>query len=136
LTGRTAVTERDLAQHRLLLLDEGHCLREQALAVCGDRSRDQDATDDFRATSLDTICEMVAAGLGCSLLPALALPHLAERDVRLQVRPLKSALAHRRVGLLWRASYPRREDLLVLGRFIQDQLPDSVQPIRRNVAYA
>jgi LysR family hydrogen peroxide-inducible transcriptional activator len=134
LTAMQAVTERDLEQQPLLLLDEGHCLRDQALAVCGDQSRERDATDDFRATSLDTICEMVAAGLGCSLLPALAVPHLTGRDKRLQVRPLKATMAHRRMGLLWRASFPRSEDLQVLGRFIQDQLPDSVQPIRQRVA--
>jgi LysR family hydrogen peroxide-inducible transcriptional activator len=130
LTEKNMVTESDLAQQPLLLLDEGHCLRDQALAVCGDQSRERGATDDFRATSLDTICEMVAAGLGCSLLPALAVPHLTGRDRRLQVRPLNAALAQRRIGLMWRASFPRREDLLVLGRFIQDQLPDSVQVIR------
>jgi LysR family transcriptional regulator, hydrogen peroxide-inducible genes activator len=131
LTARPAVTEHDLAQQRLLLLDEGHCLRDQALAVCRDQLHEHGAADDFRATSLDTICEMVAAGLGCSLLPALAVPHLTARDKRLQVRPLKAALAHRRIGLMWRASFPRREDLEVLGRFIQDQLPDSVHLFRR-----
>ena len=114
-----------------MLLDEGHCLREQALAVCGNRSRDQDTpTDDFRATSLETICEMVAAGFGCTLLPAMAVPHLTTRDQRLEVRPIKAAAAHRRIGLLWRASFPRSEDLVVLGTFIQNQLPDSVKPIR------
>jgi LysR family transcriptional regulator, hydrogen peroxide-inducible genes activator len=134
LTEESVVTEVELARHRLLLLDEGHCLRDQALAVCGDRSREWDTTDDFRATSLDTICEMVAAGHGCSLLPALAVPHLTARDNRLQVRPLKAAMAHRRIGLLCRASFPRRVDLQVLGRFIQEQLPDSVQRIGQGVA--
>jgi LysR family hydrogen peroxide-inducible transcriptional activator len=130
-SNQVAVTERELAQERLLLLDEGHCLRDQALAVCGEQSRDQQApSDDFRATSLETICEMVAAGLGCTLLPAMAVPHLTARDNRLEVRPLRAARAHRRIGLLWRASFPRGEDLMVLGRFIQDQLPDCVEPIR------
>jgi LysR family transcriptional regulator, hydrogen peroxide-inducible genes activator len=131
LSNRPEVTETDLAQERLLLLDEGHCLRDQALAVCGDQLRMRDAlSDDFRATSLETICEMVAAGLGCTLLPAMAAPHLTARHRRLEVRPIKAAKAYRRIGLLWRTSFPRGEDMRVLGKFIQDQLPDSVDPIR------
>jgi LysR family transcriptional regulator, hydrogen peroxide-inducible genes activator len=131
LSNRPFVTERDLARERLLLLDEGHCLRDQALAVCNDGARDHEApSDDFRATSLETICEMVAAGLGCTLLPAMAVPHLTARDKRLEVRPLRAAKAHRRIGLLWRASFPHSEDMVVLGRFIQSQLPDSVKQIR------
>lgn len=130
LGNRPVVTERELTQERLLLLDEGHCLRDQALAVCGEQYRAQDAVnDDFRATSLETISEMVAAGLGCTLLPAMAVPHLTARHKRLEVRPLQAEKAHRRIGLLWRASFPRGEDLEVFGRFIRDQLPDSVEPI-------
>jgi LysR family hydrogen peroxide-inducible transcriptional activator len=130
LSNQSVVTEDELAHERLLLLDEGHCLREQALAVCGDKYRDQTTpSDDFRATSLETICEMVAAGFGCTLLPAMAVPPLTARNTRLEVRPLDAAKAHRLIGLLWRGSFPRSEDLLVLGRFIQNQLPDCVEPI-------
>ena len=95
--------------------------------MCGDRAQ-EGADDDFRATSLETISEMVAAGIGCTLLPSMAVPHLTARQ-RLDVRPLKAAKAHRRIGLVWRASFPRGEDLEVLGRFIQDLLPDCVEPI-------
>jgi len=131
LSNRSAVTRYDLMQERLLLLDEGHCLREQALAVCADQFRKQEIpNDDFRATSLETICEMVAAGLGCTLLPVMAVPHLAARGKGLEVRPLRAAKACRRIGLLWRASFPRDEDLLALGGFIQSRLPDSVKPVR------
>ena len=108
LSNRPVVTERELANERLLLLDEGHCLRDQALAVCSDQYRGREgANDDFRATSLETISEMVAAGIGCTLLPAMAVPHLTARHKRLEVRPLNAAKAHRRIGLLWRASFPR-----------------------------
>ena len=132
LGNRPVVTENDLVEQRLLLLEEGHCLREQALAVCGHQFREwETANDDFRATSLETICEMVAAGLGSTLLPAMALPHLAADDQRLAVRPINAAKASRVIGLLWRSSFPRGDDLLMLGRFIQEQLPDSVAPIRQ-----
>ena len=127
LSNRPFVTEREIAQERLLLLDEGHCLRDQALAVCGDRAQ-EGADDDFRATSLETISEMVAAGIGCTLLPSMAVPHLTARQ-RLDVRPLKAAKAHRRIGLVWRPSFPRGEDLEVLGRFTQELLPECVEPI-------
>ena len=130
LSNRPAVTERELADVRLLLLDEGHCLRDQALAVCGERFSDGNGpSDDFRATSLETICEMVAAGLGCTLLPAMAVPHLTARHKRLEVLPLVSPKAERRIGLLWRASFPQGKDLEEFGRFIRNQLPDSVAPI-------
>jgi LysR family hydrogen peroxide-inducible transcriptional activator len=130
-SNQSVVAESELLQERLLLLDEGHCLRGQALAVCGNQPHDQEMpNDDFRATSLETICEMVAAGLGCTLLPAMALPSLTARDERIEVRRLRSPRAHRRIGLLWRASFPRSGDMVVLGEFIQTQLPDSVEPIR------
>ncbi|HET6306214.1 MAG TPA: LysR substrate-binding domain-containing protein [Rhodopila sp.] len=130
LSNQLAVTEEELGQERLLLLEEGHCLREQALAVCGNRPREQEApNDDFRATSLETICEMVAAGFGCTLLPAMAVPYLTARDKRLEVRPIRAATACRRIGLVWRTRFPRSEDLAELGRFIREQLPDSVQAI-------
>jgi LysR family transcriptional regulator, hydrogen peroxide-inducible genes activator len=129
------ITGRDLARERLLLLDEGHCLRDHALAVCGNQLHDRTTTrDDFRATSLETICEMVAAGFGCTLLPAMAVPRLAARDERLAVRPVRAPQAHRRIGLVWRDSFPRSEDLQVLGRYIRDQLPDCVTPIRAKTA--
>ncbi len=128
LSNRPVVTERELKRECLLLLDEGHCLRDQALEVCGDAfGEGRGPSDDFRATSLETISEMVAAGLGCTLLPAMAVPHLTARHQRLEVRPLIAAKAHRRIGLLWRASFPQGEDLQEFGRFIQGQFPDCVE---------
>ncbi|HUB16368.1 MAG TPA: LysR substrate-binding domain-containing protein [Acetobacteraceae bacterium] len=130
LSNRPVVTARELRQERLLLLDEGHCLRDQALEVCGHQFNEgQGSSDDFRATSLETISEMVAAGLGCTLLPAMAVPHLTARHKHLEVRPLIAAKAHRRIGLLWRASFPSSEDLIEFGRVILGQLPDCVEPI-------
>jgi LysR family hydrogen peroxide-inducible transcriptional activator len=130
-SNRSSVTEDELLGERMLLLDEGHCLRDQALAICGHQPNNQEMpSDDFRATSLETICEMVAAGFGCTLLPAMAVPPLTARNDRLEVRPIRAPRAHRRIGLIWRPSFPRSEDLVVLGEFIQDQLPDSVETIR------
>jgi LysR family hydrogen peroxide-inducible transcriptional activator len=125
---RTAISEHDLAEHKLLLLAEGHCLREQALAVCGQQSKKNSASPDvMHASSLETICTMVSAGLGCTLLPALAVPRLAGSGSGLEARPFKASGAHRRIGLLWRTAFPRSEDLVALGNFIQERLPNSVQ---------
>lgn len=130
LSNRPVVTERELAPECLLLLEEGHCLRDQALEVCGNQFNDgPKSSDDFRATSLETISEMVAAGLGCTLLPAMAVPHLTARHRQLEVRPLVAAKGYRRIGLLWRTSFPQSKDLEEFGRFIRDLLPDSVEPL-------
>jgi LysR family hydrogen peroxide-inducible transcriptional activator len=121
---QTSVGEHDLAGRRLLLLAEGHCLREQALAICGHRSRENLASPDvLRANSLETVCAMVAAGLGCTLLPALAVPRLAAAGSGVAARPFKAPGASRRIGLLWRTNFPHGDAMATLGTFIQECLP-------------
>ena len=132
LGGRTVIDERDITGRRLLLLAEGHCLREQALSVCGQQSaKNQAPPDVMRASSLETICAMVAAGLGCTLLPALAVPRLAAAGSGVEARPFKAAGADRRIGLLWRTAFPRGGDLVALGKFIQERLPQDLRPAGR-----
>ena len=124
---RATIVERDLAGRRLLLLAEGHCLREQALAVCGQQSGgNRSSPDVLRANSLETICAMVAAGLGCTLLPLLAVPRLAAIGSGVEARPFECLGAHRHIGLLWRAAFPRGEDPMTLGQFIQERLPPDI----------
>lgn len=124
MADRNAITEHDLDGRRLLLLAEGHCLRNQALAVCGQEGRKTSAAPDvLRANSLETICTMVAAGLGYTLLPALAVSRLTASGTGVEARPFKAAGAERRIGLLWRSASPRRDDLLALGKFIRQRLP-------------
>lgn len=96
----------DLQGETLLLLEDGHCLRDQALAVC---SRiDVNEMQDFRATSLETLRQMVAAGAGVTLLPELASrgPYAAARGVL--VRPFAKPVPRRQIGALWRPSSARR----------------------------
>jgi len=126
---KRAIVERDLGDRKLLLLAEGHCLREQALAVCGQQSgRDHSSPEVLRANSLETICAMVAAGLGCTLIPELAVPRLAAGGSGVEARPFECLGAHRDIGLLWRTAFPGGEDLKSLGEFIQERLPPGVQP--------
>ncbi|HKU93708.1 MAG TPA: LysR substrate-binding domain-containing protein [Vineibacter sp.] len=118
-----SVKEADLKAQRLLLLTDGHCLRDQALAVCGLSETAQEEEMDFRATSLETIRGMVAAGMGCTLLPALTIVDAAVHDI--EIRPLAGG-SSRRIGLVWRHSYPKVRELKLLGQVIRDSLPASV----------
>lgn len=112
----------------VLLLDDGHCLRDQALAVCA-HARAHEL--DFRATSLSTLAQMVAAGAGVTLLPRLALA-TETRQARLAIRPLADARAFRTLGLCWRRTSPVGPALGQVAATIRAQLTDEVAPARRS----
>ena len=106
LAAKKRVKAADLADEKLLLLEEGHCLRDQALEVC---ERVGTEEQDFRATSLETLRQMVAAGLGLTLLPRLAAegPFASARG--LTVRPFAPPAPNRVIGAAWRRSTSRGE---------------------------
>jgi LysR family transcriptional regulator, hydrogen peroxide-inducible genes activator len=120
----------------LLLLDDGHCLRDQALAVCSlVRPREL----DFRATSLPTLAQMVSSGVGVTLLPRLAI-ETESRHATLAIRPLADARAYRTLGLVWRKTAPLasslREIAVTIRRaYAPDEIVTSepVRPRRRRV---
>jgi LysR family hydrogen peroxide-inducible transcriptional activator len=114
-----AVTEADLRGEPMLLLADGHCLRGQALAACG-HAPDDEGIDDFRAASLETICQLVAAGFGCTLLPALAARAPQGPKPSYMVLPLQSPNASRRIGLVWRRGYPRAQELSLLADLVRN----------------
>lgn len=127
LAGCKAVTDSDLHGQKLLLLTDGHCLRNQALAVCGPHEAAVGGDRaDFRATSLETLRQMVAAGMGCTLLPALAVGR--PEDQPFAICSLATSAA-RRIGLVWRQTYPKGEDMEVLAALIRDHLPAEVDPV-------
>ncbi len=95
---KTPVTQAELRDHELLLLEEGHCFRDQALEAC---STARVREGEFRATSLSTLVQMVAGGAGITLIPALAVDAEARR-ARLRVRPLAGPGAHRTLAAIWR----------------------------------
>jgi LysR family transcriptional regulator, hydrogen peroxide-inducible genes activator len=115
LSGRARATPEFLERDRLLLLEEGHCLRDQALAYC--HLRQVEHIDTFGASSLSTIVQMVAHGLGVTLLPELSLDVEARHD---GIRLLKFAppVPSRTLGLAWRATSPRRQEFLALAKLI------------------
>lgn len=104
------------ALERLMLLEEGHCLREQALAVCG--SVKPLAMASYGATSLTTLLQMVAHGLGITLLPEMA--RAASRDMRnLKIVPFCEPMPERRVCLAWRRNSPRHDECTELARILR-----------------
>lgn len=114
----------ELEGSRVLLLDDGHCFREQALAVCaGARAEEL----EFRATSLSTLAQMVAGGAGVTLLPALALPTEARR-ADLVTRPLAAPAPHRTIALVWRKNSPLATPLRSVAKTLRKAYPQAKPP--------
>ncbi|MGO9514912.1 MAG: LysR substrate-binding domain-containing protein [Steroidobacteraceae bacterium] len=105
LASKSTIKVPDLKGQTLLLLEDGHCLRDQALEVC---SRvDIREAEDFRATSLETLRQMVVAGLGITLLPELAVESPFGSQRGLTVRQFAKPAPRRTVGAVWRKSTTR-----------------------------
>jgi len=98
---------------RILLLEEGHCLRDQALAVCALNRTGK--LDTMGTTSLSTLVQMVAGGFGVTFLPRLCLDVEGKRAGVIVV-PFEAPAPHRTIGLAWRRSSPRKADFRELGR--------------------
>jgi LysR family hydrogen peroxide-inducible transcriptional activator len=110
-----------LAHERLLLLEEGHCLRDQALSFC--RMVTPEARESFGASSLATIVQMVAHGYGITLLPELAVA--SEVHQRSDIRLLRFAAPEpsREIGLAWRKTSPRKADFNAFADLLKDVAP-------------
>jgi LysR family hydrogen peroxide-inducible transcriptional activator len=104
----------------LLLLEEGHCLRQHALAACDLAETGKGRS--FQATSLHTLIQMVANGIGVTLLPTVALGSDTMRGLEIGLRPLAGERASREIGLAWRAKSPRREEYRQLGAVLAETL--------------
>jgi LysR family hydrogen peroxide-inducible transcriptional activator len=118
LPERARVTARDVNARRLVLLEEGHCLRDQALAYCARRS---DVDTGLGATSLATVMQMVASGYGVTLLPEVAID-VEVRNERVKLLRFVEPQPQRSIGLAWRPTSPRKADFLALGRMVVEVL--------------
>jgi LysR family hydrogen peroxide-inducible transcriptional activator len=105
LTTKANIKVQDLKGQTLLLLEDGHCLRDQALEVCS-RIEVREA-EDFRATSLETLRQMVVAGLGITLMPEMAVEPPFGSQRGLTIRPFAKPTPTRTVGAVWRKSSTR-----------------------------
>ena len=118
--GRVAMADVD--RSRLILLEEGHCLRDQALAFCAGASGDAPA--GLGATSLATVMQMVANNYGVTLLPEVAAgDHM--RDDRVELLRFAEPQPARVIGLAWRRTSPRKRDFMALGEVVIQALGQS-----------
>ena len=114
LPERARVCKRDVNARELVLLEEGHCLRDQALIYCGERDP---AHNRLGATSLATVLQMVANGYGVTLLPEVAID-VEVRDERVKLLRFVEPQPRRDIGLAWRPTSSRKADFLELGRIL------------------
>ena len=113
----------DLAADGLILLEEGHCLRDQALWLCNGAP-----SHSRHATSIETLWHMIAAGEGYSLLPALSLAGREAMEGLVTCRTLPEAEAGRTIALAWRATDPRGPELQQVAALLRAELPAGVGP--------
>jgi LysR family hydrogen peroxide-inducible transcriptional activator len=113
----------ELEQQHLLLLEDGHCLRDQALEVCALSGASE--KEGFRATSLETLRQMVAAGVGITLLPMLAVKPPVPKSPYIRLLPFRNPAPTRGIALYWRKSSVRGAFLQDLGQQIA-KLPKSL----------
>ena len=131
LAKSSSLALKDLSQHKLLLLEDGHCLRDQALDVCqlagaGEKS-------GFQATSLETLRQMVAANVGVTLLPALAIKPPVARSDNIHLLSFTDSRPSRRIALVWRRSSAMGDFLQKLAQVFRELpadlfLPNSDRP--------
>ena len=117
----------DLDGKDLLLLEEGHCLRDQALSAC--RRTGENSAAEFQASSLHTLVQMVDNGLGLTLLPTMAIDTGIVKATRVQVRPLEGKGVSRQIGFVWRISSPRKQEFVLLAKFFGDELGTPLSPL-------
>jgi LysR family transcriptional regulator, hydrogen peroxide-inducible genes activator len=126
------VDPRKIDQRRLILLEEGHCLRDQALAYCATARHEMPLS--LGATSLATVMQMVASGYGVTLVPQVAVD-VEVRDHRVKLLRFAAPEPGRSVGLAWRRTSPRKADFFALGQLITRVLETANAP-RPGAAHA
>lgn len=118
-SGRVAA--QDIDQSKLILLEDGHCLRDQALAFCATAERGRSSGTggtSFGASSLSTVMQMVASGYGVTLIPQIAA-EVERRDTRVKFLRLREPQPGRSIGLAFRRTSPRRADFVALGDVVK-----------------
>ncbi len=112
LAKNKTLSAKHLRGEKFLTLQDGHCLRDQALSACGLQTS---GDDRHAATSLHTLVQMVDNGLGITLVPQMAVRAGLLEGTNLVTRPLDTATAYRDIALLWRKGAARSEELQLLG---------------------
>lgn len=118
---------QDIDPGSLLLLTDGHCLRDQALELCAQAPGEDHQMADMRATSLETLIHLTSAGYGVTLAPQLAIESGRASTERLAVRPLKGDKTSRKVRIIARRHSPRAQAVRELAQIIKSALPAGVR---------
>ena len=116
-----AIKPAEIDQGRLLLLEDGHCLRDHALAACNRPELRAEAA--MLGTSLHTMVQMVGNGLGVTIVPAMAVDSGILEGTGVTARPLAAEHAYRRIALIWRKGSPREKDFRLLGEALRGTAP-------------
>jgi len=119
LTASKKVSAEGMEGEELILLEDGHCLREHALAACGLAPPKHGDEESFAATSLPTLVQMVGSGLGVSFLPAMAVDAGLADAAHVSVRPLDAEDASREIVVAWRAGSSRAIEGRLLAEVLQ-----------------
>jgi len=120
LSTRKRLSEKDLDSQHVLLLDDGHCLRDQALSICSRVGANE--STDWRASSLTTLVQMVAGGIGVTLIPSISAKVEAGAHRPIEVIPFGARGPARTIGLAWRPSAIRSAEFELFGAAIADAM--------------
>jgi LysR family hydrogen peroxide-inducible transcriptional activator len=131
LARREHVRLSDLECGPLLLMEDGHCLRDQTLSLCDPRRLPNQSR---YASSLEMLRHMIAAGEGISVIPLLAAAEHTTMQGMIAYREIDEARAGRTIALVWRATETRADDLLAIAELMRDDLPFGVRPIEKGSA--
>jgi len=118
----TEITSNELELEKLMLLKDGHCLKDHALAACSLKSQVKES--EFNSTSLHTLIQMVAGKLGTTLVPQMALDQLIHDDSELRAIHLNEPGPHRSIAFIIRPNYVRVSDIEVLQKIFSEQLAE------------
>ena len=130
LYNKEKITRADLDNAELLLLSEGHCLAQQAMNICHLKERnEQSEMADLRASSLETLLQLVGAGFGTTLVPALAMRGSWTSGSGIVAQKLEFKGASRRISLVFRKSYPRKQALDAFAKVTIENLPNTVKSL-------
>jgi LysR family hydrogen peroxide-inducible transcriptional activator len=121
MAGQSQIAPESLDNDELILLEDGHCLRDHVLAACGLAPPKGGEEEAFAATSLPTLVQMVGSGLGVSFVPAMAVEAGLTGQAPVTVRPLQAEHPSREVVVAWRAGSSRARD----GRLLAETLRDA-----------
>jgi len=125
------ITRADLADLDILLLSEMHCLSKQVMKVCRLKERREGIMESLGAFTLETLVQLVSAGYGCTLVPALSVHGGWMTASGVIARQLDVPEAKRRIRMVYRNSFPQPQTLNVLAQVIKDKLPNTVKLVSR-----